>query len=204
MSINNESLPYLSKVFQPLILRQAKDIVLSPDSTNPHKFEQETEKLVKFIVDNNLISSTDKVLDFGCGMGRISKELIDIIGCNVIGVDFSRHMLSHAIKYVEHFDKFDTTTYYQDNDIDIVIASLVLQHVEDPVKEIDNICSVLKPGGLLILINEVTRFVPIGIDNNGFVIWKDDGINIIELVSQSLSLVDISDPGQQLLTVWYK
>lgn len=200
---------YLSAAFEPMTLAQAKDVVLSPDTNNPSKFEEETNQFVIDLATHRLINKNDKVLDFGCGMGRLSKAIIDIIGCEVVGVDFSRHMLSHATKYVEHFDKFDTTTEYHQNDIDVAIASLVLQHVEKPQKEINAIFSALKPGGKFILVNEQNRLVPIRADANNAVIWHDDGINIRELVAhQFVQWFSVQHNTicnkYELLSVWQK
>jgi SAM-dependent methyltransferase len=48
-----------------------------------------------FALDRNSL-----VLDYGCGIGRIAKELIKQTGCHVIGVDISPSMLGLAYPYV--------------------------------------------------------------------------------------------------------
>jgi SAM-dependent methyltransferase len=197
---------YFSQVFDPLTLSQAKDVVLTPDPTNPNKFLQETNRFVEFITKNQLILSTDKVLDFGCGMGRISKGLIDQLGCVVVGLDPSLHMQIHALVYVDN-NKFDTVSSYDKCDIDVVIASLVLQHTKNPELEINNIYNVLRLSGKLIVANESTRYVPIGVDNEGFVQWLDDGVDIIKLLSNKFKRIDIVDypnAGLSTTSIWMK
>jgi 2-polyprenyl-3-methyl-5-hydroxy-6-metoxy-1,4-benzoquinol methylase len=41
------------------------------------------------------------VLDYGCGIGRLSKAPIARHGCNVVGVDISPSMRSMAVGYVD-------------------------------------------------------------------------------------------------------
>jgi SAM-dependent methyltransferase len=197
---------YFSQIFDPLTLNQAKEIVLTSDPNNPNKFNQETSFLINFIIKNSFITKNDKVLDFGCGMGRIAKKLIEDIGCNVIGLDTSLHMQIHAMTYVNN-DKFDTVTNYSNNDINVVIASLVLQHTKNPEIEIDTIYNILSQKGILIVINEHNRYVPIGIDNNGFVKWYDDKINIMDLLSKKFVCIgtyDYPNTNQKPLSVWTK
>jgi len=197
---------YFSQIFSPLTLSQAKHIVLTPDSTKLTKFEDDTDFLVNFILNNKLITEFDKVLDFGCGMGRISKPLIEKIGCTVIGLDTSLHMQIHAINYVNN-DKFDTVICYNTKDINVVIASLVLQHVENPQTDINNIYNMLISNGILILLDENIRYVPVGVDNDGYVKWYNDGINIIELVSKQFNCIgryDYPNTTTKPLSVWRK
>lgn len=197
---------YYSRVFDPLTLEQAKRVVLTIDPSHPNKFKDETQFMMDFIVHHKLITVHNKVLDFGCGMGRLSKELIEQIGCEVIGVDQSIHMQMHAINYVDNI-KFDTCTEYNKSDIDVVIACLVLQHVEFPHLEIERIFNSLKNNGIVILVNESVRYVPSGVDNNGFVKWIDDGINIQSIMMEKFRCVgtyDYPNTSTQPLSVWVK
>lgn len=197
---------YYSDAFSPLTLEQAKRVVLTQDPTRPTKFSDETNFLIDFIRTHNIIINTHKVLDFGCGMGRISKELVEQLGCTVVGVDQSIHMQIHAINYVDN-NNFDTYTEYTNPDIDVVIACLVLQHVEHPEQEITRLYNVLKKNGILILVNEPTRYVPIGVDQNGFVVWKDDHINIQSLLSTHFDCIgtyDYPNTTTKPLSIWQK
>jgi ubiquinone/menaquinone biosynthesis C-methylase UbiE len=171
---------YIKEIFDVQTFDQARHVVLTSDPNNPNKFEEETNFLVKTIVNENLIDENSTVLDFGCGMGRVSKELIQKIKCKVIGVDISESMLIFAKLYVASINKFvPTFKYNQKETIDLCISAFVLQHVENPKKEIKNIYDVLKLNGYFILVNEKTRYVPSDINpsDNG-IIWKDDNFDI--------------------------
>ena len=182
---------YFSRVFDVVTFEQAKNIVLTPDPKDTEKFVKETNFLVEEIAKLNLITDSSTVLDFGCGMGRVSKKLIEEFNCKVYGTDISDSMLTFAKLNVANLKKFyPQKTYDIPSSIDVCLCILVLQHVENPQAEIDRIISVLKPNGYLILVNELKRFVPAGADRNGFVIWDDDGYDIIGQISSRLKKVN--------------
>lgn len=181
---------YIKEVFDVTTFEQAKHVVLTSDPNDPKKFENETNFLVKTIAEQNLIDNSSIVLDFGCGMGRVSKALIDKFDCKVIGLDISASMLTFAKLYTANVKKFEGTHKYDTpNSVDVAMSILALQHSEDPAKEIDNIVDTLKPGGTFILLNESNRYVPSDIDSNRFIVWKDDGFDIFGYVEARLKKV---------------
>ena len=130
-------------------------------------------------------------MDFGCGMGRISRGFVEYFGCDVIGLDANENMLKFANIFVGNPKKFSTVTEYKEKEtIDVVVACFVLQHVQDPDKEIQTIYDSLKPGGHLILLNENIRYVPDDIDKGNFIIWKDDEYNIFSELDKKFNLID--------------
>jgi 2-polyprenyl-3-methyl-5-hydroxy-6-metoxy-1,4-benzoquinol methylase len=187
-------MPYIKEVFDVTTLDHAKHVVLTSDPNDPNKFERETNFLVEVIAKNIQLTETTKVLDFGCGMGRVSKPLVDNFNCNVVGVDISPSMLNFARLYVRKPDKFTAThTYDVTESIDVAISILVLQHTENPRKEIENIINVLKPGGYLVILNERIRYVPSDVTpHNGqdYIVWNDDKFDIFGEISTRLKLVN--------------
>ena len=170
-------MPYVKEVFDVHTFDQAKDIVLTPDESKPNKFKTETEFTVDTILE--YVDLNDKtILDFGCGMGRISKELINRTSCKVFGLDISESMLTFARLYTASLRFTPVQTYQTNESVDVALSILALQHSENPKQEIDNIFNVLKPNGLFILLNEHQRFVPSDVDSNRYVIWNDDGFDI--------------------------
>jgi ubiquinone/menaquinone biosynthesis C-methylase UbiE len=185
-------MPYIKECFDVVTFEQAKHVVLSNEPDKPDKFEKETGYLVDTISKQEFIKIDDNsvVLDFGCGMGRVSKEIIKQFNCKVIGLDISPSMLMFAKLYISNVTKFETTqSYSMPNSIDMAMSILALQHSEDPKKEIDNIFSVLKPGGMFVLLNETNRLVPDDIDSHNYIVWKDDGFNVFEYVESKLSKI---------------
>ena len=198
-------LTYFKEIFDAETLEQAKDIVLTPDPNDVNKFIFETQWLIKFINAHFNVNEKTKVLDFGCGMGRISKELIETFDCFVKGIDISDNMLSIAKEYVDS-DKFFPDKSHSIQDIDLVISSFVLQHSENPEQDIENLYTVMKPNGIFVLVNEPNRFVPTGVNEDNYVIWNDDKVDIIELMKTKFKFIDKYNYYNSLpiLTLWTK
>ena len=183
-------MPYIKEVFDVTTFEQAKHVVLTSDPDDPKKFERETNFLINTIAEQNILNEESIVLDFGCGMGRVARELITKFNCKVIGLDISASMLTFAKLYTANIKKFEGThSYTTPESVDVALSILALQHSENPAKEIDNIISVLKPGGMFVLLNEPTRYVPSDVDKNSYVIWKDDGFNIFDYVAGKLKQI---------------
>ena len=188
---------YLKEAFYPNDMESAKDICITPDPQKPNKFNEETHFLIKFLNSRGLLHKRPKVLDFGCGVGRISKDLVDL-GCEVVGMDFSIPMLMAAINYVDNKNftpliNTATLPFEIKPEFDLVICTFVLQHTEDPIKEIKFLKSVMKDDATLVLVNEPYRLVPMGMDKDRFVEWKDDKVDIDQEVSNEFFLVDRFD-----------
>ena len=197
---------YIKEVFDVTTFAQAKNTVLTDDPNNPNKFENETNFFIDTVAKHNIINSGSIVLDFGCGMGRVSKKLIEKFDCEVIGVDISNSMMQFAKIYVSKPKKFKTMNSYNiPNSIDVCVSTFVLQHVQDPKAEIETICSNLKHGGYLVLVNEHNRFVPGDVDTNRYVVWKDDGFYIFgEIETRLMKVSSIQYMTSQVDVIFYR
>jgi SAM-dependent methyltransferase len=111
-----------------------------------------------------LLSLGAKVLDFGCGAGRIAQwSLFDRL--EYFGVDQSEKMIELATRYSagkpkRQFFRYDGQHLpFESRVFDCVIAIWVLQHILDDDRlravgrELDR---VLKPGGKIILIEQLS------------------------------------------------
>lgn len=100
-------------------------------------------------------------LDFGCGPGRFTRDLAEMIGGRAIGVDTTRAFIDMAPRapMVEYRHMEAGRIPVADADVDLVWICLVLggvveQRVLDAsVQEINR---VLRPGGLLVLIENTS------------------------------------------------
>jgi ubiquinone/menaquinone biosynthesis C-methylase UbiE len=182
---------YNPNLFTPLDLNHAKDIVITPDPVDPNKFENFTNEAIKIITNANIINETSCVVDFGCGMGRMSKAIVDTFNCEVIGVDLNLPMLKLATMYVNNPNKFVTcNSIDKDDSIDVCLAMFVIQHVLDPKLEIKKIADILKPNGYFILLNETNlRLVPGGQAEDKSIVWFTDGFDIYPEVEKYFNKV---------------
>jgi ubiquinone/menaquinone biosynthesis C-methylase UbiE len=103
-----------------------------------------------------------KVLDLACGPGFISCELAKVVGDgHVTGVDISEELIAvaHQVKASEKNENtsFSTGNIYElalpENSFDFVYARFLFQHLEKPEIAFENILRVLKPGGILCVLD---------------------------------------------------
>jgi SAM-dependent methyltransferase len=116
------------------------------------------------------------VLDFGCGIGRLAKPLIEKHCCSVIGIDIAANMRALAASCVDS-ERFavmppQMLNWLQAGRADFALAIWTLQHCLDPRAEIERIRLALRDGGKLFVVNNIGRVVP---TTGG---WIDDGIDI--------------------------
>ncbi len=100
--MTQSNIKYNPNIFDKKNLDEAKRIILTneKDITSQQRWENETPYLIESISNKIKIDNNSLIVDFGCGIGRLSKELINKYGCKVIGVDISSSMREHARSYV--------------------------------------------------------------------------------------------------------
>jgi len=122
-----------------------------------------TAKLTPVWEDVPSGSRFDTILDVGCGYGRLALTLSRLrsVTCSAyVGIDVSRTMLSHLIRYWDRFDVFPgarrvlvcasaDAVPLEDASVDLAVSSAVFLHmgrryVEQALAEV---ARVLRPGG---------------------------------------------------------
>ena len=106
--------------------------------------------------------SGKKVLDIGCGSGRITRKLLDK-GADLVAADISEEMLKRLKKKFRNLTtiKADIEDLpFEDNSFDVVVATFVIVHLKDLQKAFDEVYRVLKPGGFFALSNINQRRAP--------------------------------------------
>jgi cyclopropane fatty-acyl-phospholipid synthase-like methyltransferase len=198
---------YSPSVFDTTDLDVAKNVILTHEETQTteERWEKETTYTMELLRGLHL-DSQKLVVDYGCGVGRISKELIKTYECGVVGIDISTNMRAMGEVYVNSprfmtmHPNFSPLLYGK---VDAVVAIWALQHVHRIEPVVDNIKKMLKPGGKLFVINERRRFVP---TNEG---WIDDGEDIFlslqgHFNTEKIDILDgtVVDPKVPARTFW--
>jgi 2-polyprenyl-3-methyl-5-hydroxy-6-metoxy-1,4-benzoquinol methylase len=168
---------YRPEVYEVKSLKQAMAVILTPEpgTTTEDRWEKETPYVVDDIDAFLAIQPDTCVLDYGCGVGRVAKALIERFGCRVIGVDASQSMRQMAPEYVlsDRFTVWSPEVMEKMIDkgfrVDCCVCLWVLQHVFDLRKVIDQIAKILPEGALLYTMNQKVRCVPssLGYVNDG-------------------------------------
>jgi cyclopropane fatty-acyl-phospholipid synthase-like methyltransferase len=174
---------YAPEFFDAPDVETAKKIILTGDTSlsTEQRWATEGDHILDLIASQVKLNAYSTVLDYGCGIGRIARELIDRHHCRVVGVDISNSMRKHAIDYVNRNSFFvmhpSTMPMVGDKWADLVISIWVLQHCARPLVDIENIVFALKPRGALFVVNEQASCVP-ALNEDGNLHWISHGINI--------------------------
>jgi SAM-dependent methyltransferase len=91
-----------------------------------------------------------RVLDLGCGQGRVARHLIELGAAEVVGVELSGEMLAHAsetanITYV-HADA-TTIEWWDGAAFDRVVASMALMDIDDLAAAVRTAATTVRSGG---------------------------------------------------------
>jgi 2-polyprenyl-3-methyl-5-hydroxy-6-metoxy-1,4-benzoquinol methylase len=179
---------YQPEVFEQPTLEAAQAIILTPENgrSTAERWQSETPYLAGKILQGLRESQARLVMDFGCGVGRLSRELVHQGGVTAIGVDASAAMRKMAPDYVASPNFIATGAEGLAAMVagglryDAVLAVWVLQHCLDPVQEIDRITAGLAVGGLFFVVDMTHRAVP---TDQG---WINDGQSIMSLLDGRL------------------
>jgi ubiquinone/menaquinone biosynthesis C-methylase UbiE len=158
---------YRPEVFDVASVEAAKEMIVTavPGATTEERWVKETAYLAGDIAKHIPIGPESWVLDYGCGIGRMSKKLIEVTSCRVVGVDFSKSMRLLATDYVlsERFVVWSPETLDRmigkGFRVDAAISIWVIQHVLNAAEVLQRIYSVIKPGGMHYSLNQA-RCVP--------------------------------------------
>jgi ADP-heptose:LPS heptosyltransferase len=199
---------YAPEIFDQPDLKQAKAIILTPEAglTTDERWELETKWLRE-----KLEFSASPVLDYGCGVGRVSRMLIKHQGLLVVGCDISENMREMARAYVNDpaFAAFSPQMLSEmvtgGFRVSGAVAIWTLQHIPATglAAAIDLIDRALDPGGVLWTLERTERYVPTN-TTHGF-IWDNDGVDVHALLARHFNLVstlpapdEICHPGANL------
>jgi len=136
-----------------------------------HTISQECNYLdaVKLINWNNYLYKESKVLDLGCGGGWLTAFLSRFDSIKTIyALDSSKHFLRVLLpevvsqmggddKKVEVIEALFTPLLFDDQVLDVVVASSAVHHADNLEIILNEISRVLKPNGYFILLNETPR-----------------------------------------------
>ena len=188
---------YEPRVFDTPNIAQAKRIILTAEgSATDERWAKETPYLAEMIGRSLSLRPDMVLLDYGCGIERLAKEIIAKYRCRVIGVDISATMRAFAATYVES-DRFLACApamldmlSERSLTCDAAISVWVLQHCERPSDDVGRIKRALRPGAPLFVVNNLCRAVPmlertlgpLGAAMAGK--WVDDGIDMKALLAK--------------------
>lgn len=117
------------------------------------KVSAEAEKRYKKYLTEieRITNKKGKLLDFGCGIGNFVSFAAKN-GWDAYGIDISSHAIGCAKKRFLNVRQGDIErSDLEDNFFDVITMWDVIEHLEDPVKTVRDVCQKLKTNGLLII-----------------------------------------------------
>ena len=131
--------------------RKLADEYAARVDTKPHNAYLEMPATLSLMPNVN----GKRVLDAGCGTGRYTRWLLDQ-GGEVVGFDGSPNMLEHArVKGGEAdlrlHDLREPLTFLENDSVDLVVATLVMDYVEDWGPVLGEFRRVLRDEGALVM-----------------------------------------------------
>ncbi len=202
---------YNPDVFELQDLQAAKSIILTDENEvgTEQRWETETPYLLSQLTDWCQVVGSAQVLDFGCGIGRISKALVEHTTAFIWGVDASQAMRQHAVAHVASprfaaiSPQMLDASMVSGQRFDLALSVWVLQHCPDLNTEIHRLHTALKPGGLLFVVDMQHRAIPTVADG-----WVDDGLRVEPALNerfnclQRIPFAAPNSPNNLLQSAW--
>jgi len=125
-------------------------VVLDPDGKERNlvgEWEDEARR-TKYLLDVIKILKPGRLLDVGCGPGFFLSTVGD--EWDKYGIDISKKALEYCSKYAKtiHTNFLDA---FEENKFDVVVMNHVIEHLEKPVKYIEEAKKILVNDGILMI-----------------------------------------------------
>ena len=128
-------------------------------TTNPHEWNSQAYHRVSNpqyewglkVLDRLELRGDERVMDAGCGSGRLTAKLLERLPIGqIVGVDLSHNMLTQAAEHLGdrvRFVQADLTHLPFDNDFDVIFSTASFHWVIDHPAMFASLARALKPGG---------------------------------------------------------
>jgi SAM-dependent methyltransferase len=209
MSQEKQVVRYYPEVFDAKSIDAAKNIILTNEGEGADtetRWTLETPYMAELILEQLKLTEHSVVIDYGCGIGRIAKALIEQTNCLVVGVDISPEMRAMSLEYVSS-DRFIAISPTQ---LDFLVAAglradsaigvWVLQHCFSPAEEVARIKRALAASGKLLVVNMHVRAVPAVVeglaDDQPKFLWANDAVDVAALLRAEFSVLSLGEPDK--------
>ena len=129
-------------------------------------FEAATTRLTDVVIEKLGLEAGARVLDLGCGVGRPAVRLAEVTGAEVVGISVSKKDVEQANARSAAAGLADKVSFrhadamelpFEDESFDAVFALGSMGHMPDRVVVLREVARVLRPGGRVVLTDEVLR-----------------------------------------------
>jgi SAM-dependent methyltransferase len=153
----------------------------------------------EFFIDR--IRPGERVLDLGCGMGALARDVADKAGANVLGIDTNANNIAQArIRYAHprvHYLIGDALQDLPAASFDVVVLSNVLEHLKDRPAFLHRVREVASPSRFLIRVPLLERDWRVPLKRELGVEWRLDPTHETEYTLETFS-EELSDAGLRI------
>jgi SAM-dependent methyltransferase len=118
------------------------------------------------IFNQHSVPAEVRVLDWGCGPGRIVRHLPDLMGqgCEIFATDYNNESIGWCKENLENIrfncNGLEAILPYHDNYFDIIYGISILTHLSEESHNAwkNELYRILKPGGILLLTSHGIQF----------------------------------------------
>ncbi len=112
------------------------------------------------------LTGGERIVDFGCGIGQLTRALARTAGCTAVGIEFNAEQLEKGRRQAEHagesrwvdFRRGDVTHPPLADDewgtFDLAHARFILEHVPEPLTVVRQMVRAVRPGGRIVLADD--------------------------------------------------
>ena len=146
--------------------------------------------------------TAERILDWGCGCGRLARHLPRHTGAEIVGVDYNPTLVKWCAEHLPGTylkNELNPPLPLPDDHVDLVFALSVLTHLRWPTQQawLEELARVCRPGGHVLLTfhdhthPNCTPEVAAALDRDGFVVVNEahEGSNYLASF-QSLAQVE--------------
>ncbi|HKG72963.1 MAG TPA: methyltransferase domain-containing protein [Aestuariivirgaceae bacterium] len=168
---------------------------------NPELLNAATYEVVSYLERLGVLGPQRKLLELGCGIGRLIEALAPLVG-SAVGIDISHAMVQHAEQRCRRFGHVEIAkgpahdlTAFADESFDIVLAADVFPYIWEAGPEIVNMtltetARVLAPGGAVVVLNFSYGSEP-DADRAGLIrLAEANGLNVVQYGDRPFKLWD--------------
>ncbi len=157
------------KLQNPAVKLPKDYLIYESFQINYHKYYNESIETAKWLANHfkkHIVLENKKILDWGCGPGRIIRHLPNVIGngCEYYGTDYNNQSIEWCKQNLNNIyfnnNTLEANLPYEDNYFDIIYGISIFTHLSEQLhydwyKELHRI---LKPGGIMFLTTQGENF----------------------------------------------
>ena len=124
---------------------------IDPDGNKRNRIDEKEQYLSDITTELNYIKQlkSGKILDIGCGLGWLLSAVEE--DWKKHGVEISKYASEYAAQYADIKNEHFLNADYESNFFDLIVMHHVIEHTQDPIKNLKKAIKILKDNGIIII-----------------------------------------------------